>query len=225
LIFVGNDERIRVLVADSQRLVAEALAGVLQRYVDLQILDDLPTTGPAVVDLARVYRPDVVVLDYWITDMEGPAVIRRILSKTQGCEVVVTSWFHGPREIQTSLAAGAVAFLPKSVSVERLAEGIREAHSGQKPVFPEEIGRMLQTISAKTAEVAEVARRFETLTNREIYVLKVLSRGISIENAAKEMLVSQSTLKAHVRNILKKTGARSHSEAVALALYCGMIQI
>ncbi|MGI8426373.1 MAG: LuxR C-terminal-related transcriptional regulator [Actinomycetota bacterium] len=216
---------ITVLVADAQHLFAQSLVGVLKAFPEFQVFDEFPITGSGVTDIAKILHPDVIVLDYWISDMGGPVAIQRIIAKIPGCKVLVLSWFHGPREIKNTLDAGAVGFLPKSVTVEQVAEGIKRAHAGEKPVFAEELGELFQTISARGSDVNEVSKRFQHLTGREIHVLKVLSRGLSIEEAAKDLLISKATLRAHVRSILKKSGTKSRSEAVALALYCGLLQV
>ena len=131
----------------------------------------------------------------------------------------------GKYPLAPALRAGASGYLPKSISITQLLEAIRRAYRGETPVFIEELGQMVQHLTVRADESLEIAKRFEHLTPREIQILTVLAGGQPIEEIARKLSISPHTLKTHIRNILAKTGARSHGEAVGLALRCGLIQI
>ncbi|MGI8427016.1 MAG: response regulator [Actinomycetota bacterium] len=218
-------EKKTILIADSQRLFAECLAGMLSRLDDMWTLEELPATGPAAVEAAAVWTPDIVLLDHWIPGMDATVVLSSILARVKDVKILVLSWFHGPDHIQSALRAGASGYLPKSISLSQLAEAIRKANRGEVPVFIEELGHMVQHLTTRADESLAIAKRFEHLTPREIQILTVLAGGRPIEEVANGLSISPHTLKTHIRNILSKTGARSHGEAVGLALRCGLIQI
>lgn len=214
-----------MLIADGQHLFAECLAGMLARVEDIWILEELPTSGPAAVDTAATWTPDIVLLDHWIPGMDANLVLERMRSRVKDVRILVLSWFHGPDHIQSALRAGASGYLPKNISLAQLVEAIRRTHRGETPVFIEELGDMVQRLTVRADASIEIAKRFENLTPREIHILTVLAGGQPIEELANRLSISPHTLKTHIRNILAKTGARSHGEAVGLALRCGLIQI
>ncbi|MGH2703666.1 MAG: response regulator [Actinomycetota bacterium] len=214
-----------VLVADAQRLFSEALAIALSRYPDLDVVDNNhPTSGLAAVEAAIDLRPDVALLDYWMVGMEGPAAARAILRRLPTCKIMLLSWLHGPAQVQEALDAGVVGFLPKSLGVGQVVDAIRRARAGEVPVYLEELKELLRNIELRDSEVEDMARRLGSLTPREIQILTLLSFGRRIEDVASDLSIAPGTLRTHVHNILKKTGARSQLEALAMARHHGLIQ-
>ncbi|MGI8425253.1 MAG: LuxR C-terminal-related transcriptional regulator [Actinomycetota bacterium] len=215
---------IRVLVADSQPLLADSLALALQAYHwDFEVLDERPVTAVDVVEIVHREQPDVTLIDFWM-EMDAPATTRMILSRDPDQKIIVLSWFHGPREVEHSLDAGAVGFLPKSLKVDQVAEGIRRAHAGERPIFPEQLAEIVRTIKGRD-EGADLAwQKLVDLTPREILVLKMLSLGKGVADISKELFVSPSTVRKHIFNTLQKLDAHSQLEAIALARRYGLLQ-
>jgi len=214
---------IRVLVADSQMLVSDALSTSLGLQGDLEILSEHPTSAQEAVDMALLLRPDVAVFDFWLEGMDGPVVVSRILQDAPEQKIILLSWFYSPGHVRDALDAGAVGFLPKSVRVDRVIEAIRRAAAGESPVFADELQGMVQTVDARYQEKVAVRKRLEVLTKRELEILSVLSSGRPMKELADELHIAGGTLKVHVHNMLTKTGTRNQQELVSLARYCGMI--
>lgn len=217
-------EGIRVLIADSQTLFAQSLAGVLERFDDFWIVQELATSGPEAIDAAERFQPDVAVVDYWMQGMDGPAVTRTIRSRVPACKVLLLSWYHGEEQIHYALEAGAAGLLPKSITVQQLAEAIRQAHEGEHPVFADQMSRMVKTLTERGREVLEFSERLQQLTRRENQILQLLATGLTREQVAEKIFISPKTVKVHIRHILAKTGVKSHGDAVVIAIRCGWIQ-
>lgn len=216
-------EPIKVLIADAQLLFADALALALAWSPDVAVVDERPETGLAVLQTARAHHPDVALIDFWLPDMEAPVLVRELHERVPETNVIHLAWFHGPPQAQASLNAGAASFLPKSITVERLAEGVRRAHAGERPVFGEQLDRLVQTIKARADFIDLVGERFATLTPRELEVLQLLAGGLTMVEIAARLDVKQNTARTHVQNLLQKTGARSQLELVLLARDQGLV--
>jgi len=214
-----------VLVADPQNLIAESLAGVLERYPDFFVRQETVISASDAIKVAKEWQPDVVLLEFWMGDMEAPAAIKRILKVSKKSKILILSWFYSAEQIQKCLDAGAVGFLPKSIKVDQLAEAIRVAHAGHVPVFAEQLKELVGKLAVREGALKSVTDRLATLTPRELEVLQVLAGGQSLEEVARVLMVSRSTLKIHINSILRKTGTRKHAEAVAIALRSGWIQL
>lgn len=214
---------IRVLVADSQVMFADALALALERHDDVAVVEQRPETGVAAVQATSDAPVDVVLLDYWIRDMAGPQAVELLLSHAPDVSVLVLSWFHGPNEIQQSLAAGAAGFLPKSLRVAKVHEAVTRVHAGEPLVFSEELFELSRTIEARGQRATDLAQRLEALTPRELEVLRLVGRGQSAEAVAEQLVISLRTVRTHIDRVLLKTGAHSQLEVVALARHHGLI--
>lgn len=208
---------ITVLVADSQLLFSDALAGCLAKWEEFTVLDERPITGIEALQAAVDRRPDVALIDYWLTEMDGPAVTRHLLARPLGTKVFHLSWGHERTHVEISLASGAVGFLPKSLRVAKVAEAIRRAVSGESPVFENQLARMVDAIRKQSDSAEEQARRFRTLTPRQLEVLRELARGRTVGQIAQHLGITYGTARTHVTRILAKTGAASQLEVVAMA--------
>jgi len=209
-----------VLVADAQRLFSGALALALGLKPDLAVLDERPISGPAAVEAVRVWTPDVVLMDNWI---DGAEAVKQIVATAPASKVLLLSWIKAPDQVREAIDAGAVGFLPKSLTIDRVAEAIRLAHAGQTLVYADELKRLMENINERDKEADEFSARIETLSARELQILLLLSQGKLIQEVAKELDVVPGTVTAHINQILKKTGARSQAEALAMARQWGSI--
>lgn len=208
---------IRVLVSDPQVLVADALAGVLERYDDLEVVSARPESGTAAVQAAVAYEPEVILTEFWVRDMSGPAAVELLLGKLPTANILVLSWFHGPDQIQQALEAGAVGFLPKSLRVPQVHEAILRADAGENPVFAEELSELVDLLQRRGQYVSDMGERLRSLSGRELEVLQLLAAGLPNDDIAKRLHLAPGTVRTHIHQILSKTGARSQVEAVAIA--------
>jgi len=187
---------------------------------DLEVLAERPSLGPRAVAAALQLRPDVMVTDYWMPEMNGPAVAAVVGSRMQG-SVLLLSWLFTPREIQNAFAAGAAAFISKSLGVSDLAVAIRRVARGEKGVAPPEFEPF---ISQKAdGPGAEIWRKLASLTDREIEILRLLGLGFSKSRIAPALSVTPDTARTHIENIRRKLDARTQVEAVAIARQNGLI--
>jgi len=147
-----------------------------------------------------------------------------ILARQPERKIIILSWFHGTREVENSFAAGAVGFLPKSSGLDGVYEAIHRAHMGENPVFPERIKGLRAKLLERSAESVEIGRRLSDLSLREIQILSLLSAHMSGDEVARQLGISPKTVKAHIRNILGKTGAYTAREVVSMAVMCGLIR-
>lgn len=212
-----------VLVADARFMVSDALGAALADYDELVVLDDRPTTGLEALKAANAHGPDVVLLDYWLPDMEGPAAILSLLEWAPQTRVLSLAWFHGSDHIKAALRAGAVGFLPKSVSVAKVAEGIRRAHQGDDPVFGEKVADAVQALRERAQAPDNTGHRFTDLTAREIQILQLLAAGLPGDGIANRLGISTATARTHVEHMMRKMDTSSRLEAVAMAREVGIL--
>jgi len=193
-------------------------------HPDLQVLAERPLTGDETLAAVAAGKPDVALIDYWM-DIEGPALTRLLGQRTPETKVLLLSWFHGAREIENALEAGAVGFLPRSLTVEQVVEAIRKAQSGQSPVFGDELAELARTLDGRDNVAAEAWQRLVTLTDREILILRLLSLGHTANGIASRLFISTTTSRKHIDNIIKKLEVHSQLEAIALGRQSGLVQL
>lgn len=219
---MGGMDRITILVADAQPLFADVLASALACKPRLDVCDERPDTAARAIDLAGTAKPDVALIDYWFDAMAAPEVARAILERAPYTKLVILSWLHGPEHVEASLSAGAVGFLPKSVSVDHVGEAAYRAHAGERPVFEEQLTTLVRTIREREHQASVKMERFAALTARELEVVRRLAEGLSADEIAERLGITPWTVRTHIRNLLPKTGARTQLEVVAMAQGTGL---
>jgi len=210
-----------VLVADSQPLFAESLAFALGLHPEFDVLPARPISGRQALEAAGVAKPGIVLIDYWMTGMEGPAIARTLSSKSPDTKVVLLGWFHGPREIRKAVAAGVAGFLEKDATIAEAAAVLRRAESGRW-AYPQRFWPLLKELQVGSGD-PNPQTPFPKLTPREIEVLENLTSGKPNREIAAGMSISPATLRNHINRILEKTGARTQIEAIAMARTHGLI--
>lgn len=206
-----------VLLVDTQTLLSDALAAELDRHSDLSVIDDRPSTGAEALEVAEAHQPDVALVDCWLPDVQGPAMVRMLLARLPACKVIVLSGFYSPKHIEDALLAGAVGFIPKTIRLDDLVQAIVDAQAGVYPVDAERLRKLRRTLSRRV-EVNDVLHdRFTSLTPREVEVLNLLNQGRSTDEIADELHITVKTVTNHVQAILDKSGSSSRGQAVAVA--------
>lgn len=213
-----------ILVADGQRLFAESLAEALSRRPGFAIVPDHPIRGHEALEAVRHHRPDVVLYDFWLLDVDGPAATRLIHEWAPTTKVLLLSWYHGPSQVHRAVEAGATGFLPKSLSLSQVEYAIRRAVAGEDLVYSDELIGLVDAIEGRAVASEERWSRFSSLTPRELDVLRKLAEGWTGKELARQLSIKIGTLKNHIHSILDKTGARSQLEAVTLARHEGLIK-
>lgn len=211
---------IRVLVAHSQLLLADALAESLGRRRDLHVLAARPTNAREALGTIEAEQTDIGVLDFELPGMDPLALLRAVSEQAPGRKVIYLVGFHGRRDIDRSLAAGAAGFLPGSVCVRVLVNAIRRVHAGELPVVGDEV---VDRPIAANDELAAAQERLERLTPRQVEVLELLGVGATVPEISAQLGIAQGTVRAHIHDVLSRTRTRSQLEAVALARRAGFL--
>lgn len=207
-----ENEPIRVMLVDDHDMVRRGLAAFLQVKPDLELVGEA-RDGEEAVAVCRRVRPDVILMDLVMPEMDGAAATRAIKKSWPETKVIALTSFQENALVREVLEAGAIGYLLKNVTVDELAAAVRAAHSGQTTLAPEAVQALLQT---QTIE-QQAAESYE-LTEREMEVLTLLVEGLNNREIAERLFVSRATVKAHVSHILSKMDVSNRAEAVALAL-------
>ena len=203
---------IRVLIADDHPLLREGVAAVLGEQPDIQVVAEA-TRGAEAVELFRQHQPDVTLMDLRMPDMSGIAAIAAIRAEFPKARIIVLTSYAGDAHAVAALKAGASAYLLKNMLRKELLDTIRAVHSGKRRVQPE-----------VATEIAEHAAD-DALTERELEVLRRVGAGLSNKQIALQLAISDGTVKAHMKSILPKLGARDRTHAVMIAVKRGIIEV
>src|SRR5215469_16111131 len=207
-----DSARIRVLMVDDHPLLSEGLAAVIQNQHDMVTVGQA-SCGQEAIQLFEKYQPDVTLMDLRLPDMSGIDAIVAIRLKFPGAHFVILTTFAGDAEIQRALEAGARAYLLKTMPPQALMEVIRQVHAGRKSIPSEIATRLAEHYSD------------EGLTEREIDILRQLAGGNRNRDIADNLFISEETVKAHLKHIMEKLGANDRTQAVAIGVRRGIIQL
>jgi len=201
---------IRVLVVDDHPMVRQGLVTFLMAFDDLELAGEAEN-GEAAIQLCIRLQPDVVLMDLVMPEMDGATATRRIRQKCPAVQVLALTSYKDQTLVRNALQAGAIGYLLKDVSADELAQAIRLAHAGRATFSPEATQALVQPVSQSPTPGFD-------LTERERAVIALMVEGLNNTQIAAKLVVSRSTIKTHVSNILSKLGVASRAEAVALAV-------
>jgi DNA-binding NarL/FixJ family response regulator len=169
------------------------------------------------------HRPDVVLMDIRMPEMDGLEATRRILAAPAGaCRVIILTTFDLDQYVYAALTAGASGFLLKDVSPEQLVDAVRTIRSGDALLAPSITRRLVERFASAPSTPPAIRGDLSELTPRELEVLQLLARGMSNAELAAELVLSEATVKTHVARILRKLGVRDRVQAVVLAYQTGL---
>ena len=204
---------IRIMLVDDHAMVRSGLAAFLLIFDDLSLVAEAGN-GLEALRLCEQSRPDVVLMDLVMPEMDGAAATRAIKERFPEIQVLALTSFKEDHLVHQALEAGATGYLLKNITADQLATAIREAHAGRPTLAPE----AAQALIRATRAAHQPQLTVEPLTEREQAVLSLMVEGLSNSAIAERLVVSLSTVKFHVSNILAKLDAESRTEAVSLAL-------
>ncbi|GII22855.1 response regulator transcription factor [Planosporangium mesophilum] len=200
---------IRLLLADDQALVRGAMAALLDLEPDLTVVAEVGR-GDEVVAAARDQAADVALLDVEMPGMDGVAAARELRRQVPGCRVLMVTTFGRPGYLRQAMAAGASGFVVKDTPARQLADAVRRVHQGLRVVDP--------VLAAQSLAQGE-----SPLTDRETDVLRVARDGGTVADIARDLHLSEGTVRNHLSAAIGKTGARTRAEAVRLAVDNGWL--
>jgi len=201
---------VRILLVDDHAVVRSGLGAVLMTYDDMSLAGEA-SNGEEAVHLCRTLKPDVVLMDLMMPVMDGVTATRTIHESQPDIHIIALTSFGEKELVEGALKAGATSYLLKTVSAAELIAAIKGAMVGKTSLSPEAAQILVQGLKQPKAEA-------HGLTEREGEILALMVDGLANHNIAARLVVSQSTVKFHVSNILSKLGVTTRTEAVAMAL-------
>jgi DNA-binding NarL/FixJ family response regulator len=209
---VNDDTRIRVLSVDDHALLREGIATIINSQPDM-VLVSQAAGGNEAIQQYRDLQPDITLMDLRLPDLSGLDALIAIRTEFPQARVIMLTTFEGDVEIQRALEAGARGYLLKNMPPSELIQVIRQVHAGKKRVPPEVAAQLAEHMSD------------EALTTREVQVLEHVAGGNRNRDIAELLFISEETVKVHVKHIMDKLGAKDRTEAIAIAVRRGIIQL
>ncbi len=204
--------QLRVILADDHPIVREGLQAVIDDQPDMVVVGQA-ASGADAVALALRERPDVILMDLRMPEMNGVEAISAIRAQWPDAHVIVLTTYDGDEDIYRAIQAGALAYLLKDTPRAELLDAIRVVARGQKRIPPDVATRLVERISAPA------------LTEREVDVLRLMANGRSNKAIGVELHISEGTVKFHVNNILGKLQVEDRTQAVTVALQRGILHL
>jgi DNA-binding NarL/FixJ family response regulator len=203
---------IRILTVDDHPLLREGIAMVIKSQPDMELLAE-GSNGKEGLELFRQFRPDITLMDLRLPDMSGIDVLASIRTEFPEARVIILTTFEGDVEVRRALKAGACSYVLKSMPPKDLVETIRQVHAGKKRIPSDVANRLAEYLGD------------EALSEREIEVLKHVADGNTNREIAKLLFISEETVKIHIKHIMEKLNANDRTEAVAIAVRRGIMQL
>ena len=208
-----NDQmRIRVLSVDDHPLLREGIAAIINSQQDMEIVSQA-SGGHEAIQQYREHRPDVTLMDLRLPDLSGIDALIAIRAEFPEARVIMLTTFEGDVEVHRALAAGARSYLLKNMPPSVLLDAIRQVHAGKRRIPPEVAAQLAEHMSD------------DSLTAREVEVLQQVAGGNRNRDIADLLRISEETVKVHVKHIMEKLGASDRTQAIAIAVRRGIIQL
>ncbi|BEP14693.1 response regulator transcription factor [Acidothermaceae bacterium B102] len=218
-------EPIRVLVVDDHALFRRGLEMVLEQEPDIEVVGEA-SDGAEAVEVATETTPDVVLMDVRMPRRGGIDACTAIKDAVPSTKIIMLTISDEEADLYDAIKAGAMGYLLKEISIEEVASAIRAVHGGQSLISPSMASKLLNEFASmikRTDERQQVPT--PRLTDREMEVLRLVAKGLNNRDIAKQLYISENTVKNHIRNILEKLQLHSRMEAVVYAVREKLLEI
>jgi DNA-binding NarL/FixJ family response regulator len=209
---MSEEKRIRVFSVDDHPLLREGIAAIIDNQRDMVMVAQAASSQDAIQQF-RKHRPDVTLMDLRLPDGSGIETMIAIRAEFRDARIIMLTTFEGDVEIKNALESGARGYMLKSMPPKELVEVIRQVHAGKKSIPPQLAAQLAEHMSD------------EALTEREIQVLSQIAGGNRNRDIAEQLFISEETVKVHIKHIMEKLGASDRTQAVAIGIRRGIIQL
>jgi DNA-binding NarL/FixJ family response regulator len=213
-------EPIKLLIADDHPVVREGLISMISREPDFKVVAEA-NNGLEALEKAKQFKPDVILMDLRMPEMDGVEAIRQIAEVEPNIKFIILTTFSDDEYIFKGIEVGARAYLLKDAPREELFKAIRAVYRGESLIQPVVASKVL----SRFAELSRQTQAPEVLTDREVQVLILIAKGSANKEIAEELHISNSTVKTHIASIFQKLGTNDRTEAVTMALRKGIIKL
>ena len=213
---------VRVLIADDDDLMRAGLKAVLSSDDEIDVMGEA-SDGRTAIQQARAGKPDVVLMDVRMPDLDGISATRELLAVSPEIKVAILTTFERDEYIFGALSAGASGFLLKRTKPEELIAAIHTLAAGDSLLSPSVTTRVIERMAGQPVTPSDTSKRLDELTPREREVLELIGRGLSNGEIASAFFIEESTVKTHVKRILMKLALRDRVQAVIFAYESGLV--
>ena len=203
---------IRILTVDDHPLLRHGIASILNSQPDFLLVGEA-ASGREAIRMFQEHRPDITLMDLRLPDISGIDAVTAIRSEFADARIIMLTTFEGDVEIHRAFGVGAFGYMLKSMPPNELIETIHQVHAGKKRIPPEIAARLAEHLGD------------EMLTQREIDVLRHVAGGNRNRDIAERLFISEETVKVHIRHIMEKLGASDRTQAIAIAVRRGIVQL
>lgn len=211
---------ITILIVDDHEVVRKGVRAYLETLPEFHVVGEA-TSGEEAITLVTEQVPDVVLMDLIMPGMDGVETTRRVKAISPRTQVVVLTSYHEDVHIFPALKAGAISYILKDMKMEKLVDTLQRAAGGEVTLHPRVAERVLRNLRGEDGEVTQL---FTDLTERELEVLKLIANGLSNNQIAEKLVISENTVKGHVSNILSKLHLADRTQVAVYAWQKGIVQ-
>nr|WP_309100401.1 response regulator transcription factor [Fredinandcohnia onubensis] len=209
---------IKVLFVDDHEMVRIGVSSYLSAQPDIEVVGEADD-GKIAVELALELRPDIVLMDLVMKEMDGIEATRRIIESWPEAKIIIVTSFIDDEKVYPALEAGATSYMLKTSKASEIAEAVRKTYHGQSVLEPEVTGKMMVRMRQKEKQLPH-----EELTNREMEILLLIADGKTNQEIADELFIALKTVKVHVSNILSKLEVQDRTQAVIYAFKHSLVK-
>ncbi|MCD6289928.1 MAG: response regulator transcription factor [Anaerolineae bacterium] len=215
---------IRIVLVDDQAIVREGLRALLSMEPDMQVVGEA-SSGQEAIQMTRSMQPDIVLMDVRMPGMDGLAALERLKAERPETSVIMVTLYDDPDYLLRAVMAGAAGYILKDASRSELIRAVRVTASGGAIISPLMLRGLLQEVSRLFGDVPKKSAEDElpNLSQRELEVLRLVAEGCSNREIAERLILSPTTVKTHVQNILQKMGVSDRTQAAVTAIRSGLI--